>query len=665
MPPRNLQRPVALASAFALGVTVVLTGPTVAGASPGGDGNVLTASNGSSTLRFASGASLTSSETIKEASWAPDGSRAIFISGTGQVKTLRHDNGQAVVDMTRTDGSVQFSSPSYRGDGAGLVMAVKQSTAPWQLAFQQSSSAWLPVPGLPSDGRHYLHPDAGPNGLVVYQAQPNNGGQPTGTPSIGVYDAVTNVFQDIVPNAGNPSISPNGDKVAFVRPVDGVRQIFVADVDGTDILQVTSNAVEHDNPVWSPTGSEIAFSQGASAVATTLPDGSTAANPTVVPNLSGIPAYQPHRRDTVLRLAGVNRIDTAVAVSQSFWEGVGEAAEEPYRAQSVVLSRSDLFADALGGAALAAAKKGPLLMTVPTSLAAATQAEMQRILAPGSTVYLLGGTGALSATVESQVRAAGFTPRRLSGASRYDTSVAIANAIDPTPDMVFAATAWDFPDALAAGAAAGSYDTPGSTYTAVLVLTNNATLPTATRNYLDSKYASADFYAIGGQAVDALWPYDRYTVFGRNRYETAREVAYSFFGGSYYAGIATGTNWPDALAGGALLGTVNGPLLLTAGNATALSGPTQSYLSEHSGSITGGLIFGGPGVVVPELEAPIGSTISGPGGYDVVGGAAGLNRASGVDANGLGKRPVAGTDKPRTPAESEAARDSIKRPAGS
>ncbi len=148
------------------------------------------------------------------------------------------------------------------------------------------------------------------------------------------------------------------------------------------------------------------------------------------------------------RLAGPDRIDTAIAISKR-----GHATDRS--AKGAVLARSDAFADALAGAPFAARHDGPLLLTPSSSLDQRVAAELRRAVAPGSTVYLLGGTGALSAEVEAAVRADGFTPRRIAGANRYETSVAAAKAFfgDPgDPSQWGLATGENFPDALAGGA---------------------------------------------------------------------------------------------------------------------------------------------------------------------------------------------------------------------
>ncbi|TAH12542.1 MAG: S9 family peptidase, partial [Sphingobacteriia bacterium] len=55
-------------------------------------------------------------------------------------------------------------------------------------------------------------------------------------------------------NAGQPSWSPDGKQLAFVRTVDGKPQIFLLPVDGGDPMQLTKFKYGASNPKWSPDG---------------------------------------------------------------------------------------------------------------------------------------------------------------------------------------------------------------------------------------------------------------------------------------------------------------------------------------------------------------------------------------------------------------------------
>ncbi|HEX6872605.1 MAG TPA: cell wall-binding repeat-containing protein [Micromonosporaceae bacterium] len=619
---RSLRKPLAVATVLAtVGLSVV--GVRLAMASHSGTGATLTSSDGTTSIKVAGGSALTTSETITDATWSPDGSRALFVNGAGEIMTVRYNDGADTWWIADAVAGTTRQHPTWRGDGAGVVWSERTSSSlPWHLALTSSSYGGFVGPISPDDGYNYTHPDAGPGRLVAFQRQADSSGTPTGAKEVWLYDPdagstpATRISK--ITDGGNPALSPDGTQVAYVLSDGTYNQIMVCEISSCSPTAVTADAANHDNPVWSPDSGTIAFTTGASAIAVAPADGSGADSPTPVDGVSGKPAYRPGNLNHVVRLAGSSRFGTAVAVSKSHWT-TADTPDTRATAESVVLSRSDNFADALSGSALAAAKVGPLLMTPPSYLHTETKAEIARVLGTSSpaskTVYLLGGTGAISAAVQTEVAGMGYNVVRLAGANRFETSIAIANAITADPDLILAATGMNFPDALAAGAAAGSYDVPGTGASAVVVLTADTNLPTATANYLNA-HPTADLYAIGGQAATATAAYNSFVLSGANRYVTALYTAEVFFGGENVAGVATGSNWPDALAGGALMATLNGPLLLTPSANDVLRAETAFLLDVTCGSISTGLIFGGTAVVSAAIDNQIGDWISGPAGFD-------------------------------------------------
>jgi putative cell wall-binding protein len=264
------------------------------------------------------------------------------------------------------------------------------------------------------------------------------------------------------------------------------------------------------------------------------------------PGTSNVPT-----RSVVDRIGGTDRIATAVDASHWSYDAADAGGRQ---ANVAVLSRSDNFADALAGNALAAEKHGPLLLTPTAGLDPRVGAELKRTLRPGSTVYVLGGVNALSPQVGADVQALGFTPKRLQGTDRFGSAVAIAQEIAPNgPHTVMVATGINFPDALTAGAAAAQ-DLAGG----VVVLSNGGTLPTSTRNYLAGLDPNkVHMYGVGGQGVAALaaslpsWGGLTTSLSGADRYATAYAVAHSALfgldGPVTMAGVATGGTWPDAV----------------------------------------------------------------------------------------------------------------------
>lgn len=161
---------------------------------------------------------------------------------------------------------------------------------------------------------------------------------------------------------------------------------------------------------------------------------------------------------SVTRIAGADRFETAAAISA--------ATYAPGTPVAYLASGRD-FPDSLSGASVAGGQGGPLLITDPVALPAAIAHELSRL--KPSRIIVLGGTGAVSAAVATQAgAAAGATVERRAGASRYDTSAAIARAYGTGVSTVYIASGNAFPDALSGAAA---------TRGAPLLLTSPGTLP--------------------------------------------------------------------------------------------------------------------------------------------------------------------------------------------
>ena len=250
------------------------------------------------------------------------------------------------------------------------------------------------------------------------------------------------------------------------------------------------------------------------------------------------------------RWYGSTRYDTAAAIA---------LAAFPDGAATVYLATGLSFPDALAGSAAAGKAKAPVLLTAPDALPAATASALGS-LKPGR-IVILGGTGAVSDAVASAAAAYAPTVVREGAADRYATAAAIALAAFPAgAATVYLATGQNFPDALSGGALAAALGAP-------VLLTAPDALPAATAAALASlKPAHAVILGGTGAVSDAvaaalagLVP-DVHRIAGSDRYATSAAIA-ALYPSAATVYVATGLNFPDALAGAPL----GGPLLLVPG----------------------------------------------------------------------------------------------------
>jgi hypothetical protein len=637
---KSLAATAVLASSVAVGVGFA----GAAQATPAGAANSpLTITNGTGTV-LVNGVAHQYQGNIGKASWAPDGSRIAFIDNAGNVFTERAGGSTPLLVAPAKAGATR-SNPTWVDGGKAIVFsetvngvaklqAVPAYTAPGVQVAETDPISLLA--GKFTEGGDTA-PDSNGKTLAFQHHNAN-----TGKDEIFVQDSFGRGSAGpilLTDDGTAPTVSPDGKSIAFVRSTGGREQIWTAAWSSQagspagPAKQLTTDDRDHFVPAYSPDGTRIAYEARTATngapddVESIAIDGS---GKRVESSHWGTPAYQPTNANTVTRLAGADRLGTAIAASQAQWHA-GTAG-------AVVLSRSDQFADALGGSTLAVAKEGPLLLTPSDHLDAGVKAEITRVLgkpAADRTIYVLGGEQALSPAVYNQVKALGYTVKRLSGADRYATSVAIAEEITGTgsyynpPERVLVATGNLAPDALSAGAAA-SASAGYAPSTGVVVLTNDKVVPPSVKSYLaqirahDTKNWTTPVYGVGGQGDGALNSigFQHTKVAGADRYETSYLVARTFFGGwdqgegttPTSVGFATGLTWPDALSGGAFMGAKGGPLLLVNPATGEPDKGAEEWLIDESASITTGYVFGGTAAVPSIVDSGVAGLIGQEGG---------------------------------------------------
>ena len=324
---------------------------------------------------------------------------------------------------------------------------------------------------------------------------------------------------------------------------------------------------------------------------TTTPSTPTTSAPSQPNNLSDCPpAVGADTPGKVTRVAGADRDATAIAISRQMFPGAGTAG-------AVVLASDANFPDSVVGGPLAVQKLGPLLVTPPSGLKPSVAAEIQRVLPQGDTVYILGGTLAVAASVDPELKADGFTVDRLQGPDRYATAVQVAGALG-NPTTIVEASGLSYADALVAGSAAAALH-------GAVLLTNGTTQHPTTAAYLTAHPGSD--VAVGAPAAEAD-PTAR-AVVGSDRYQTAVMVIQDFLDGPTTLGFAAGGEFPDALAGGTATAELGGGMLLIPACGD-LSASVDNYLSSVSGTVTSGTLFGGDYAVDPHVLGEVNALLT-------------------------------------------------------
>jgi putative cell wall-binding protein len=183
---------------------------------------------------------------------------------------------------------------------------------------------------------------------------------------------------------------------------------------------------------------------------------------------------------SVIRLAGRDRYQTGVSISQQLWT----------TADTVYVASGTMYPDALSGGALAARDGAPVLLSDGAHLPEAIEVELRRL--QPTRVVLLGGELTLSADVQNEVMqvSPSATVSRLHGRDRYETSAAITAPGWEAVDTAYFAAGTKFPDALAGVPAAAMRGAP-------LLLTTRRCMPASIADAVE-RLGVTDRIVLGG-----------------------------------------------------------------------------------------------------------------------------------------------------------------------
>jgi putative cell wall-binding protein len=283
----------------------------------------------------------------------------------------------------------------------------------------------------------------------------------------------------------------------------------------------------------------------------------------------------------------------------------------------VVVARADTYPDALAGGPLAYASQAPILLTDSAALSAATAEEVARLGA--TTALVLGGETAVGPRVVADLRAMGLDVTRIAGSSRFATAAAVAEHLD-APDRAFvvegahADPARGWPDALAVAPLAARLGAP------ILLVTRDS-VPTETLDALHALGPSrvtivggtaavsqevADRMVAAGFAVDRIAGADRYTT----GLAVVDEAIVDRAADPEVTWLATGLNYPDALAAGPAVAASRGQLLLIHGQVPGGSQAVLDRVAADGPDLAVARLVGGLAAISAATEAAVRDVLS-------------------------------------------------------
>ncbi|MGD8169832.1 cell wall-binding repeat-containing protein [Herbiconiux sp. P16] len=374
-----------------------------------------------------------------------------------------------------------------------------------------------------------------------------------------------------------------GNQATGYLPNGGTRFTVHLTVDGSHdyTIPVAANATWSANIAPDLSNGSHTFSMYASYGSGTDKSGTTTGT------------FQVADKPTVDRIQGATRFDVAVNIANKAY---------PTTAPVVYVATGLNYPDALSAGPAAVKQGGPLLLVWPDSVPQ-NVADKIASLDPDR-VVIVGGTVSVNASVEETLKA--LVPEadveRISGADRYEASRNVVESAFATGSAhAYTATGVNFPDALSAGGAAGSKGEP-----VTLVYGPAPTADSATISMFKDLGTNA-LTVVGGtnsvstgleNSLRTGIPATVNRVAGADRFQASINLNRSAFTTATTVYLATGLNFPDALAGGVLAGKTDGPLYVVPGDCVP-RGVLADVATLGATKVT---LLGGPNSLSPAVQ---------------------------------------------------------------
>lgn len=223
-------------------------------------------------------------------------------------------------------------------------------------------------------------------------------------------------------------------------------------------------------------------------------------------------------------LAGSDRIQTSIEVSKdTFAKGT---------AKNIVLVSDQVIADGLAATPFAAQMEAPVLLTNKDSISKELMAEIERAMAEGGKVYLVGGESVLTPALESQLDAKFIDFERIAGENREATSLEIAKRMNKV-DELYVAGSYAQADSMSIAGVAAQKGNP-------ILLVGKDGLSKEQEKWVKFNANNVEHYIVGGEShisndtkaeLNDMTSKDVSRLAGNGRQETNAKVIDKFYAG--------------------------------------------------------------------------------------------------------------------------------------